>query len=365
MDTKTLVFSPIQFGALHLRNRIVMAPMTRRMAAEDGVVTDAIVEYYRRRAEGEVGLIISEGTPVDSLHAYDTLTVPRFDTDEQIVGWKRVVDAVHKAGGAFAPQLWHTGRLGADPIGPSSVTLPPKADGTQRPLAREMTDADFKQVTEAFVHAACAAKDIGCDAIELHGAHGYLLDSFVSPVNNQRSDKYGGSLENRMRFPCEVLAAVRKAVGAEFPIIYRFSQWKVDDFAEIKFSSSAELTLWTNALKESGADILHVSTRSAVDVAFPNEDSELTLAGWSKRLSGLPVIAVGKISVTLTMDQAYGEQQDAVSDPTDAFKLIESGEADLLAVGRALIANPDWVKTVRDKNWRELTPFNKSMLADL
>ncbi len=363
--TGTAVFKDAQFGKLHLRNRIVMAPMTRRMAGEDGVVTDAIVKYYRRRADGEVGLIISEGTPVDSIHAYDTLTVPRFDTDEQIAGWKRVVEAVHDAGGAFAPQLWHTGRFGVDPIGPSDETLPAKADGTPRPQVRAITDTDFTQVTDAFVHAALAAKDIGCDAIELHGAHGYLLDSFVSPVNNQRTDIYGGSLGNRMRFPCEVLEAVRKALGPEFPIIYRFSQWKVDDFAEMKFHNSAELEQWVLGLKDAGASILHASTRSAVDVAFPDEDAALTLAGWTKRLSGLPVIAVGKVSVTLTMDRAYGDEQDVISDPTPAFKLIDSGEADLLAVGRALIANPDWVKIVRDNDWRELKPFDKSQLATL
>ncbi len=342
-----------------------MAPMTRRMAQDDGIPTKEIVAYYRRRAAGEVGLIISEGTPVDSLHAYDTLTVPRFETDEQISAWKRVVDAVHDEGGAFAPQLWHTGRMGADPIGPSAVTLPPRADGTTRSPVREMDSTDFQQVTEAFVNAALSAKQIGCDAIELHGAHGYLLDSFVSPVNNQRTDKYGGSLENRMRFPCEVLAAVRRAVGPDYPIIYRFSQWKVDDFSEIKFADSAQLKVWTSALKEAGASILHVSARSATDVGFPNEDSSLTLAGWSKRVCDLPVIAVGKVSVTLTMDQAYGEEADTVTDPSSAFELLESGEADLIAVGRALIANPDWVKTVRDSSWRNLKPFDKSLLAEL
>src|SRR5690606_31173180 len=112
-------FQPVKIGQLSLRNRIVMAPMTRRMAGEDGVPTPEIVEYYRRRAAGEVGLIISEGTGIDSKHAYDTITVPRFETEEQWEGWRRVVDAVHAEGGAFAPQLWHTGRLAHDPIGPS------------------------------------------------------------------------------------------------------------------------------------------------------------------------------------------------------------------------------------------------------
>lgn len=359
------VFQPVTFGTLSLRNRIAMAPMTRRKAQNDGIPTDAIVAYYRRRATGGVGLIISEGTPVDSIHAYDTLTVPRFETSEQRTVWKRVVDAVHAEGGAFAPQLWHTGRMGADPIGPSAATLPPRANGDKRSPVVEMTDADLVQVKDAFVSAARAAQDMGCDALELHGAHGYLLDSFVSVATNLRTDKYGGSFENRMRFPCEVLAAVRAAVGADFPIIFRFSQWKVDDFNEIKFRESAELDTWVTALKQAGADILHVSTRSALDTGFPDEHPTRTLAGWSKTFCDLPVIAVGKISVTLTMDRAYGEEADVVSDPTEAFELIESGEADMLAVGRALIANPDWVKIVSAANWRNLKPFHKSLLERL
>jgi 2,4-dienoyl-CoA reductase-like NADH-dependent reductase (Old Yellow Enzyme family) len=131
--TEARLFQPWTHGSLHLRNRVVMAPMTRRMAAEDGMVTEAIVAYYRRRAAGEVGLILSEGTSIDSVHAWDTLTVPRFDTPERLAAWKRVVDAVHAEGGAFAPQLWHTGRLAGDPIGPSAGQAPPRSDGTPRP----------------------------------------------------------------------------------------------------------------------------------------------------------------------------------------------------------------------------------------
>jgi len=355
-------FQPATFGALKLRNRIAMAPMTRRMAGEDGLATEAIRDYYARRAEHEVGLIISEGTGIDSLHAYDTPTVPRFETPAQHEAWRAVVDAVHERGSAFAPQLWHCGRMSADPIGPSAS---PGVDRPGRPgrAVRAMEAADFAQVLAAYESAARAAKAIGCDALEIHGAHGYLLDSFLSPVNNLRDDDYGGSFEARMRFPLEVARAVRAAVGPDYPVIYRFSQWRLGDYEEQKWRTPDELGAWVTSLKDAGVDLLHVSTRDALAPGFAG--SERTLAGWAKELSGLPVIAVGKVSVTLSMDQAYGEERDVVRDPGPALDLITQGEADLVAVGRALIANPDWVPRVRAGEWRELAAFDKELLSEL
>lgn len=211
-----MAFHPLRLGALALRNRIVMAPMTRRMAGEDGLVTEAIRAYYARRAEHEVGLIVSEGTGIDSLHAYDTLTVPRFETPAQHAAWRTVVEAVHAAGGAFAPQLWHCGRRSADPIGPSAGQPEPRK-GRPSPPVRAMQAADFRQVLEAYEAAAAAAKAIGCDALEIHGAHGYLLDSFLSPATNLREDAFGGSPAARMRFPLEVVRAVGRRWGPGSP----------------------------------------------------------------------------------------------------------------------------------------------------
>lgn len=360
-------FEPWTHGALSLRNRIAMAPMTRRQAAEDGIATEAIAAYYRRRAENEVGLIISEGTGIDGVHAYDTLTVPRFETAGQHAAWRRVVDAVHDAGGAFAPQLWHCGRLAANPIGPSATAPPPRADGTPRPTPRSMETADFSQVLDAYRSSAAAARAIGCDALEIHGAHGYLLDSFLSAASNVRDDAYGGTFDRRMRFPLEVVRAVRAEVGPGFPILYRFSQWKVDDYREMKFHDPEELGTWVRALREAGADILHVSTRGATDAAFDTtvDPSGRSLAGWTRDLSGLPVIAVGKVSVTLGMDESRDGRTAVVEDPGPALALLETGEADLLAVGRALLANPDWVRVVRDGDWRTLQPYHADVLNTL
>jgi 2,4-dienoyl-CoA reductase-like NADH-dependent reductase (Old Yellow Enzyme family) len=364
MQTSHIAFQPWKQGRLSLRNRIVMAPMTRRRApADTGVVTEESVAYYRRRAANEVGLIIGEGTVIDSLHAYDTPTVPRIETAEQIAGWKRVVDAVHEEGGAFAPQIWHCGRFSESPIGPSATPVPPRPDGTPRPVPRPMEADDFAQVLAAYEHAARASVEIGADALEIHGAHGYLLDSFLSPMDNLRDDEYGGSVENRMHFPLTVVGAMRAAVGDGYPIIYRFSQWKLDDYRAMKFQNSEELRVWVEALREAGVDILHVSTRDAMDPAFPDEGNK-TLAGWSRELSGLPTISVGQVTLSRGMDRGR-EGVVETKDPASALNLLDRGEADLLAVGRALIANPDWVPLVREGRWLELKPYSPELLNQL
>ena len=170
-----------------------------------------------------------------------------------------------------------------------------------------------------------------------------------------------------MRLPLEVVDVVRDAIGPELPLIYRFSQWKVDDFKEIKFRSSSELAPWVDGLRNHGVDVIHVSTRDAVEPAFPDdpEHPEWSLAAWTQHLSGLPAIAVGKVSVTLPMDRAYGREKDVITDPTPALDLIARGEVEMLAVGRALIANPDWVPLVRAGRWQELRPFDKELLKTL
>lgn len=359
-----IAFQPWRHGRLSLRNRIVMAPMTRRMApAHTGVVTADSVAYYQRRAVNEVGLIISEGTVIDSLHAYDTPTVPRIETAEQISGWKRVVDAVHEVGGAFAPQLWHCGRMAEDPIAPTSTPAPPRPDGTPRPTPRAMEASDFDQVLSAYENSARASVEIGADALEIHGAHGYLLDSFLSPADNLREDEFGGSTENRMRFPLQVVRSIRKAVGEGYPIIYRFSQWKVDDYRAMKFQTPKDLRIWVEALRDAGVDLLHVSTRNALDPAFPGEGTR-TLAGWSRELSGLPTISVGQVTLSRGMERGR-EGTVGTTDPGPALSLLERGEADLLAVGRSLIANPDWVTLVREGRWRELRPYSPDLLQRL
>jgi len=353
------LFQPWTHGRLRLRNRVVMAPMTRRMSGPGGVPSPATVEYYRRRAAYEVGLIISEGTHIDGIHAPDTFDVPRFHRAEQRAGWAKVVKAVQAEGGAFAPQLWHTGTRAVNPVGPVAQTL---ADGrTVKPLTPEQIAA----IVARWADCAAAAQAIGCDALEIHGAHGYLLDSFLDPEINTRTDAYGGDEAGRMRLAREVVRAVRDAVGPDFPIILRLSQWRLTDEIPAKFPHSAALTRCLQTLRADGADIFHLSTHDATAAAFPAEHPTRTLAGWAKRATDAPVIAVGSVTVNQSMDKSRDGGVAEVHHPETALDLLDQGETDLLAVGRALLANPDWVPQVRVGNWRQLRPYERSLLHRL
>lgn len=357
-------FRPITIGALSLPNRIAMAPMTRRKVPEErrAVPTDEMIQYYARRAAGGTGLIITEGTVIDDRHAPDTRTVPGIWSDAQVEAWSRVTAAVHHAGDRstkIALQLWHTGRHGMHPIGPSPVAAPNRAGG-YKPTPREMSERDITDVIDAFRHGAENARRAGFDAVEIHGAHGYLLESFLSPASNKRNDRFGGPFENRMRFPLMVCRAVRAALGDEYPIIYRFSQWKVEDASAINFPDPRTLGLFVTALREEGINLLHASTADATEAAF--EGSPKTLAGWARELGALPVIAVGRVSVSSSMSDAAPVE---ITDPAPAAALIDRNEADLIAVGRALIANPDWPKVVREGRWQELKPYTRAMLETL
>lgn len=359
MSFQSIAFAPWCFRSLRLRNRIVMAPMTRRMVGEDGLANSATVAYYRRRAAAEVGLIVSEGTHIDDTHAPDTLNVPRLETKEQAQAWRRVVEAVQAEGGSFAPQLWHTGVRALNPIGPVEMK------NNQGRLVQAMTEDIIASTIARFVQAALHAREIGCDALEIHAAHGYLLDSFLDPAVNTRQDAYGGNEENRMRFPREVIRAVRSAVGADFVILLRLSQWAIENYAMQKFPDSTALSRHLKAFAEDGADVFHLSTRRATDPAFPDEHATRTLAGWARHFTDRPVIAVGGVALGLPMDQSYGDAVSPVADPSPALCLVDSGECDLLAVGRSLIANPDWVQVVRDQGWQALQPYHKGLLENL
>jgi 2,4-dienoyl-CoA reductase-like NADH-dependent reductase (Old Yellow Enzyme family) len=352
-------FAPCQLGRLALRNRIVMAPMTRRLCAPGHEVSEASRAYYGRRARGGVGLILSEGVHIDDTHSWDTDNVPRIATAGQISAWARVADSIHAAGGRFGVQLWHTGVRAWHPIGPSPMDPPKRRDGTQRPPVRPMTEADMDDVAAAFARAARASVEAGADAVEVHAAHGYLLDSFLSPATNQRTDAFGGDWSGRLRFPCRVVADVRAAVPAGFPVWVRISQWAGEDPATAKFRTREDVLRVSAALRDAGADVLHCSTRQAVDTCLDDAPGGgRPLAQWVRELSGAWTVAVGSVSCA---PDATG----AVTDPGPALSLVRSGACDLLAVGRSLIANPDWVEKVASGRWRELTPYSESLLKDL
>ncbi len=365
-DTRPL-FESFELGPLSLNNRIVMAPMTRNFSPR-GVPTEQVVEYYRRRAESGVGLIITEGTTVDHQAANGYPNVPAFHGEEALAGWKKVVEAVHAVGGKIAPQLWHVGnvrRLGTEPNGdvPGYGPMDKIKDGKK--LVHGMTKQDIDDVVQAFAKAAKDAKAIGMDAIELHGAHGYLIDQFFWEASNQRDDEYGGSMENRGRFAVEIIRAVREAVGPDYPVIFRFSQWKQQDYTARLAPTPELLEEFLKPLSEAGVDIFHCSQRRFWEPEF--EGSDLNLAGWTRKITRKPTITVGSVG----LDGEFLEfmvKTDKVAQTQNIDGLLErlgKGEFDLVAVGRALIVDPQWAEKVREGRFADILPFSREALKTL
>lgn len=363
-------FEPFSIGSLQLRNRFVMAPMTRQYSPGN-VPNDKVIAYYERRAVNQVGLVISEGTCVghDGASGYDN--VPYFHGEAALAGWKKVIDAVHAAGGKMMPQLWHVGSIrdpkkdetsDAPAYSPSGLVLP----GKERGIA--MSQQDIDDVIEAFAQAAEDAQRLGFDGVEIHGAHGYLLDQFFWEGTNRRTDQYGGDLVKRTRFVAELVEAVRSRVGAGFPICLRWSQWKQQDYEARLATTPAELDAFLTPLVDAGVDVFHCSTRRFWEPEF--DDSSLNLAGWTKKLTGCPTITVG--SVGLNAQFIDEEQRDMVDQSgTDTAKLsvlesqLKDGEYDLVAVGRALLQDPEWVLKIRDGRLDELQDYTKASLMTL
>jgi 2,4-dienoyl-CoA reductase-like NADH-dependent reductase (Old Yellow Enzyme family) len=289
------LFKPFRAGELTLKNRIVMAPMTRAFSP-GGVPGPDVAAYYRRRAEGGVGLIVTEGTWVPHPAAGDNPRVPRFHGDDALAGWRHVVSEVHAAGGRIMPQLWHVGLFSqpGQPLAPGAVG-PSGLRQSGDKVAEPMTQADIDAVIAAFTEGAASAQRLGFDGVEIHGAHGYLIDQFFWESTNQRSDRYGGDLVARTRFAVEIVQEMRRRVGPGFPIVLRFSQWKQQDYGAKLAESPEALERFLNPLVEAGVDIFHCSTRRFWEPEF--EGSDLNLAGWTKRLTGKPTITVGSVSL--------------------------------------------------------------------
>ena len=369
MTTENPLFQPFSLGSLSLKNRIVMAPMTRNFSPNDNIPGQNVVDYYRRRAEGGVGLIVTEGTCVGHIGASGYPGVPYFHGKARLEGWKKVVDAVHVAGGKIAPQLWHVGamrRSGTPPegdvpgFGPSGMNVPGKVN------RHTMTQQDIDDVVAAFAQGAADAKGCGFDAVELHGAHGYLIDQFFWEGTNQREDDYGGSLQNRSRFALEIIRAVRKAVGPEFPVILRWSQWKQQDYTARLAQTPEELESFLVPLADAGVDIFHCSQRRFWEPEF--EGSELNLAGWARKVTGKPSITVGSVGLDADFIPIPGEVTFREAEPAsldDLERRLQAQEFDVVAVGRALIANPSWVDMVRDNKTDDIQPFRKEHLGKL
>ena len=368
-DTSAL-FEPVRVGPLELPNRIVMAPMTRTFSP-GGVPGPDVAAYYRRRAEGEVGLILSEGTVVDRPASRNHPDIPLFHTDVALAGWRRVADAVHAAGGRMGPQIWHTGSTvapGTDWTPDAPVESPSGLLAPGEPRGVAMGEEDIADTIDAFARAAGEARRLGFDVVEIHGAHGYLIDQFLWSGTNVREDRWGGaSLPERARFAVEVVRAVRAAVGPDFPVILRLSQWKQQDFAARLATTPDAMSAWLVPLVEAGADVLHCSQRRFWEPEFPEVDGPegLNFAGWAKKLTGATTITVGSVGLDGDFVNAFAGEGAPSASLERLLRRLERGEFDLVAVGRALLNDAAWARKVRDGDAEGLRPFDAAALASL
>ncbi|WP_337960220.1 NADH:flavin oxidoreductase [Erythrobacter sp. BLCC-B19] len=357
------LFAPASVAGLPLSNRLVMAPMTRRMSP-GGVPGADVAAYYRRRAEGGVGLIITEGTGIADPAALAEANVPEFH-GAGLEGWARVVADVHAAGARIFPQLWHVGsaRRPAQTATPDVPAVSPSGlFSPDEPNGEALSEARIAAIIAAYGAAAAAARAIGCDGIELHFAHGYLVDQFLWAPTNRRTDRWG---ETRWLLAREVVAECRRAVGPDFTICLRFSQWKQQDYAARLFETPGELSAFLAPMVDAGADIFHCSTRRFWEPEFPG--SAMNLAGWTRKLSGKPVITVGSVGLDADfLTTRVGDDPLADAARLDRLEaMLAAGEVDLVAVGRALIGDAQWGNKLRDGRLEAIRPFTRADLAQL
>lgn len=357
---------PVTLNGLTVPNRIVMAPMTREFSP-NGIPGEDVRSYYSRRAAAGVGLIVTEGTYVGHASAGGSGRVPRFHGEEQLAGWAKVAEDVHAAGGTIVPQLWHIGMVrqpgqppfaDAPPVGPSSIG----ADGTEG-AAKAMTQKDLDEVIGAFAQAAKDAERIGFDGVEVHGAHGYLLDQFLWAGTNRRADAYGGDAVTRTKFAAEIVAAIRGSVSPGFPVIFRYSQWKQQAYDARLAETPQELEAILSPLVAAGVDAFHASTRRYWNPEF--DGSDLNLAGWTKKLTGKPTITVGSVGLDGDFIRAFAGEGSAVKGIDDLLDRLERDEFDMVAVGRALLQDPQWAAKVLDGRFEELRPYEATTLRTL
>jgi 2,4-dienoyl-CoA reductase-like NADH-dependent reductase (Old Yellow Enzyme family) len=365
MNTDSL-FRPFSLKSLNIKNRIVMAPMTRSFSP-NGIPTTNVAAYYSKRAEGDVGLILSEGTVIDRISSSNDGNIPHFYGEKALAGWKNVIDGVHSEGGSMGPQIWHmgimnnhhSGWLPAEPFeGPSGLNHPGFSNG------KTMTDADIADTINAYGQAAADAKSLGFDCVEIHGAHGYLIDQFFWEGTNERTDIYGGkTLAERSRFGIEVIKEVRKRVGEDFAVITRLSQFKPSAYTNQLAKTPQEMEAWINPLADAGVDIFHASQRRFWEPEF--EGSDLNFAGWVKKVSGKATITVGSVGLTGDFFGAFAGESSEPSSLDELVRRMDRGDFDLVAVGRPLLADPFWVQKIKEGRNDELKGFSKEALGEL
>jgi 2,4-dienoyl-CoA reductase-like NADH-dependent reductase (Old Yellow Enzyme family) len=368
------LFTPFTLNGLTLPNRIVMAPMTRNFSP-GGMPGENVAAYYRRRAEGGTGLILTEGTAPHAPEAQNMPNIPHMYGEESLAGWKRVVNGVHAAGGHIFSQLWHVGAVQSQ-AEPKLPVAPWSPSGLAKPgvkVGEPMTAAQISTLIEGFAESAANAQRVGFDGIEIHGAHGYIIDEFFWDGTNLRTDKWGGDIVARTRLAVEIIQECRRRVGPNFPMQIRFSQWKGQEYTARLVTTPQDLEKFLTPLAAAGVDAFHCSTRRFWEPEF--EGSDLNLAGWTKKITGKPTITVGSVTLDLDFMVSLGRipapaGSPAASDGRAAhfdrlLEMFARGDFDLVAVGRASLADPQWAAKVRKGEFDELATFTPEVLKTL
>ena len=362
------LFTPFRLRSVTLPNRIAMPAMGLE-ACSNGIPNAAVADHCARRITGGTGLLMTEGVYIDHPSSGDNPVLGRFHGQDALQGWRKVAEAVHAVGGVIMPELWHVGliyktndlmdgeqvryRPELKQVSPSGFIEPDKkvTDG--------MTQRQIDDVIDAYGVGADTAKALGFDGLEIHGGHGYLIDQFLWSKLNRRTDRYGGSPRARGQFAAEVVAECRRRVGPDFPILMRISNWKLIDYTARLAETPQELEELLAPMVDAGVDLFDCSQRRFWEGMF--EDSDLNMAGWVKKVTGVPTMTIGSVGLDSDMLASFTEGVEAncnIASLTELARRFNRGEFDMVGVGRALIAEPDWANFVRNGEFHKLKPYD-------
>lgn len=367
LGTAAAFFQPLTVRGMTVANRVVMSPMNRN-AAPGGVPGEDIAQYYRRRVDGEVGLVVTGGVGVDhpaatGVYVDRPCSIAELHGEAALAGWRRVVELAHAGGGKIVAQLWHLGVMRTPGTGYHPEVPSARPSGIYGPVGRhthvepafverlavpgpELSDAEILDIIAGYARSARNAVAVGFDGIEIHGANGYLPDAFLWEETNRRTDRWGGSRRERTRFAAELVRAVRREAGEARPIFFRFSQWKHhDSFAKLA-TTPAELEEVLGPLADAGVDVFDASE---YDFRLPTfAGSHLNLAGWAKKLTGGLSMTHGAVGLTVGHNDPNSDEAPATTDNlAELSARFERGEFDLFACGRSLLNDPAWARKAR------------------
>ncbi len=369
------LFTPFQIGKFTLPNRFVFPPMGLQVC-EGGVPGDPAAEYYARRAKGGASMVFTEGVYIDHPSSGDNPLLGRFFGEDAFDAWANVATKIKAQGGVAIPELWHVGLIysGVAKLAGEELAFRPELGQVspsgyidpQNKVTDPMTQAQIDEVIDAYARGTAKAVELGFDGIELHGAHGYLIDQFFWKALNYRTDKYGGSPRARGQFTAEVIQACREQLEPGMPLILRISNWKMVDFDARIADTPQELEELLAPAVEAGVDLFDCSQRRFWEPCF-DDGTDLNLAGWTKKVTGVPTCTIGSIGLDSDFFVSLGDGKPSEIDLEkldDLMRRFDRGDFDLVAVGRAMIAEPDWPQLVREGKLDQLKPFTPKALDD-